>query len=302
MNANDFCRSLEPKYVTVGGVRTHYVECGSGPTVILLHGLSACFWNWWRNLPALAEHFHVVAYDLKGCGNSDKVRGRYTPEACVTQLTGLMNHLGIERAALIGHSMGGRVALTMALVAPERVQALVLVSPACYPTTGGRAVQFLILPGIGELYTRWLFSGRTEHLVRRALQFCMHPLATITEEDIFWNMRSGGDQKHKLAQVYLRYGRHMRFHRLWALAARYAEITTPTLIIGGDADRFVPVAHCEQLAQTLPNARAEIWTGTGHLAHSERPNRFNAEVIAFLQAQLQVKSMPHRAWLSWLMR
>jgi pimeloyl-ACP methyl ester carboxylesterase len=297
MQANEFCRSLTPQYTTVGGIRTHYVACGQGPTIVLLHGLSACFWNWWRNLPALAQHFHVVAFDLKGCGNSAKIRGHYTTEACTEQLIGLLDHLNVERAALVGHSMGARIALNTAISHAARVQALVLVSPSCYPQTGGRAISFLVLPGIGELYTQWLFSGRPDYLVRRALQLCMHPRSPITEEDVYWNMLSGVEQKRRLAQSYLRYGRQMQFHKPWSLAQRYGEISAPTLILSGDSDRLVPSAHCRILAQTIPGAKLELWPHTGHLPHTEHAERFNTTVSAFLRNTLMPRYHNHWGWL-----
>lgn len=298
MDANAFCRSLTPQYATVGGVRTHYVECGQGPTIVLLHGLSASLWNWWRNLPALAEHFHVVAFDLKGCGNSAKPRGHYTAEACVNQLTGLLDHLGIQQAALVGHSMGTRVALTTALHHPERVRALVLTSPPFYPQTARRALNLLILPGVGELYTQWLFTGEIDALVQRALRACMHPAATITPDEIYWNKVAGAQHKRRLAQTYLRYGRHMRFHKPWPLVERCHEIKQPTLIISGDTDRLVPVAYCQRLAQELPGARLEIWPTTGHLPHAEDAQRYNRTVSTFLRAQLQPPRRIPWAWLS----
>lgn len=282
MNANEFCRALTPRFVTVGGVRTHYIECGQGRPVVLLHGLSASFWNWWRNIPALSKQFKIIAYDLKGCGRSDKPRDTYTTTACIAQLTGLLDHLGIERATFVGHSMGARIALHLAIEAQHRVDALVLVSPSCYPQTVGRAVRWLILPGIGEVYTWLLYTGRSNDLVRRALQYCTHPQTTVSDEDVYWNMISGAEQKRHLARTYLSYGRHMRFHLPWELAQRYSEINVPALVISGNDDRFVPKEHVVQLAQTLPQAQLALWPDTGHLPHTEHTERFNTLVSAFL--------------------
>lgn len=303
MNADAFCRSLTPQYATVGGVRTHYIECGQGPTIVLMHGLSACFWNWWRNIPSLAQQFHVVAFDLKGCGNSAKQRGPYTPEACVEQLIGLLDHLGIAQAGLVSHSMGTRVALTTALHHPARVRSLVLTSPACYPQIGRRALNFLILPGVGELYTQLLFTGKIEYLVERALRSCMHPSATVTPDEVYWNKLSGAQQKRRLAQTYLRYGRQMRFHKPWPLVERCREIRVPALIISGDTDRLVPVAYCQRLAQELPQARLEIWPTTGHLPHAEHAERYNTIVSAFLRGQPgPTRRTPWGDWLSRIAR
>lgn len=302
MNASTFCRSLTPQYATVGGVRTHYIECGRGPTIVLLHGLSACFWNWWRNIPALAEHFHVVAFDLKGCGNSAKARGPYTTTACTEHLIGLLDQLEIKQAALVGHSMGSRIAINTALTHPARVQSLVLTSPSCYPQTGGRAISFLVLPGIGELYTQWLFTGRPEHLVRRALTLCTHPNAEITDEDVYWNMVSGVEQKRRLAHSYLRYGRQMQFHKPWSVSQRCNEIGVPTLIISGDSDRLVPADHATRLAQTIPGAKLELWQNTGHLPHTEHAERFNQTAIAFLRDTLRSEPGGQRNYWGWLHR
>ncbi len=187
MDTSSFCRSLQPGYAEVGGIRTHFVACGDGPPVVLIHGLGASFWNWWRNLPELARHFRVIAFDLLGCGASAKPAVRYTAEACTRQLVGLLDLLGIQRAALIGHSMGSRIALNTALTHPERVHSMVLAGPSCYRQTAGRPVALLLLPGVGEVYSRLLFTGRTERLVRRALRFSMHPRALVTDEEIRWN-------------------------------------------------------------------------------------------------------------------
>lgn len=304
MNANEFCRSLTSQYITIDGVRTHYVECGTGPTVVLIHGLSACLWNWWHNLADLARHFHVIAYDLKGCGRSGAPRGSYTSASCVAQLIGLLDHRGIHRAALVGHSMGARIALHAAISRPDRVASLVLVAPSCYPQGSGRAISTLLLPGIGELYTRRMFAGRIEDTVRRSLTMCMHTSATIDDDEVYWNMlggrRIGFFDKQRLTQTYLRYGRHMAFHRPWELAARYREIVVPALIVGGDGDRLVPAAHCTRLAETLPNARLELWTDTGHLPHAERAQRFNAATIAFVERVMQPPAS-RRSW-NWLPR
>ncbi len=287
MNASEYCRALTPRYVTIDGIRTHYVECGTGTAVVLLHGLSACLWNWWRNLPELAQHFRVIAYDLKGCGNSDKPRGSYTVDACAAQLLGLLDHLGIRRAALIGHSMGTRIALHTAIVAAPRVETLVLVSPSCYPQTSGRPISLLTLPGVGELYAWAVYAGRVEQVVRSTLRFCMHPSAIVDDEDVYWNMQMNVRQKRRFAQAYLRYVRQMQFHKPWTQARRYSQISAPTLIISGDSDRYVPVAHCHQLAGVLPNAQLELWADTGHLPHTERPDRFNTTVCMFLQRHHQ---------------
>lgn len=289
MNASDFCRSLTPKYVTVDGVRTHYVECGRGPTVILLHGLSASLWNWWRTIPTLADRYHVVAYDLKGFGNSVAARGQYTAESCATQLVGLMNHLHVDRAALVAHSMGTRVALASALLHPDRVRALVLTSPSCYPQTAGRPVSLMVLPGIGELYTSWAFSRPLPTLVRSTLRGCMHPRSTLHDDDVYWNMRAGSERAHQIGRVYLGYGRHMRFHKPWHLARRYSEIQAPTLIISGDSDRLVPVQHPQQLAHAIAHARLELWPHTGHLPHVEHADRFNRTLRAFLGTTLRTE-------------
>lgn len=294
MDANQFCRAMTPQYAVVGGVKTYYVECGRGPTVVLLHGLSASCWNWWRTMPALAERFHVIAYDLKGSGNSAGNRSAYTAEACVAQLVGLLDHLGVKRAALVGHSMGARVALNAAITQPERVRALALISPSCYPQTAGRRVSWIILPGIGELYTTWIFTGHTPNLVRRALRWSMAPGATVSDDDVYWNMLSGADKKRAMARTYLRYGRHMQFHRPWALAQRYSEIAAPTLIISGTNDRFVPTTHPQQLAAAITGARLELWAATGHLPHAERPERFNKTVGAFLHESLRSRRPTQR--------
>lgn len=287
MQASTFCRSLRPQYATIAGAGTHYVTCGRGPAVVLIHGLSASFWCWWRTIPALANHFQIIAYDLKGCGNSEKCAGDYGPQASSEHLLALLDHLGIHEAALVAHSMGTRIALQTALTTPQRVRQLVLVNPSCYTQTVGRPVGLLVLPGIGELYTRAMFTGPTDKLVRRALRFCMHPSVAVTAEEVYWNMRSGASEQHMLARSYLRYGRHMLFHKPWPMIERFGEINAPTLVIGGEQDPFVPVEHVQRLGQALPHARTEVWPFTRHLPFAEHPERFHSTVQAFLQRKPQ---------------
>ncbi len=286
MDASSFCRSLQPCYAEVGGIRTHFVACGDGPPVVLIHGLGASFWNWWRNLPELARHFRVIAFDLLGCGASAKPAVRYTVEACTRQMVGLLDLLGIQRAALVGHSMGSRIALNTALAHPERVDSMVLAGPSCYPQTAGRPVALLLLPGVGEIYSHLLFTGRTERLVRRALRFSMHPRALITDEEIQWNMVSGAHEKRLLGRSYLRYGRHMRFHRHWPQTDRLHEIDAKVLLVVGDDDPFVPEVDARRLAQALPRATLEVWSETRHLPHVEHPARFNQTVSQFLRSHI----------------
>jgi pimeloyl-ACP methyl ester carboxylesterase len=298
MNAGDYCRSLTPAYLNAGGVRTHYVECGRGPAVILIHGLSASFWNWWQQIPALAQHFRVIAYDLQGFGNSAQARGMYTPESCARQLLGLMDRLGVDRAALVGHSMGVRIALTAAIAAPDRVRSLVLTSPSCYVQTAGRALPLLVLPGLGEMYVSWRYAQSPQMIARRALRGAMHPRVALNDEEIEWNIRSGVGARRRLALAYLKYGRHMQFHRPWPMTGRLREIATPTLVISGDSDHYVPIDHARQLAEAIPNATIEIWKDTGHIPHAEDATRYNRTVTSFLRAQLGGR----RRWLERLPR
>src|SRR6267378_7521246 len=141
------------RFAEIDGVRVHYQEKGTGTPLILIHGFTSSVFSWKDVFEPLSKKFHVIAVDLKGFGFSGKPDGDYTRRAQAVLITHLLEHLNIEKAWLCGNSMGGEVALNVALANRERVSGLILVDSAGVevPGSGSLAPGYLLFPVVGRL-------------------------------------------------------------------------------------------------------------------------------------------------------
>ena len=224
-----------------------------GPPLVLLHGLAGSGAWWKRNVPALSAAFRVTAIDLPGFGSSHR-DARLILDEAPEQVAALLEEIGIERAHVIGHSMGGLVAGGLAADHPERVDRLVLVDAG-----------FLSL----DPTLRHRFSGPL-----RTLPWTSPTILPTLVRDV---ARSGLVRMARATSEVLR--KDWR-HKLPAIAA-------PTLVVWGQHDRVCNPRIGEQIAATVPGARLVIIRGAGHIPMWEKPAAFDAEVLAFLRGQLQ---------------
>ena len=269
-----------------GRYRTRIIEAGSGPALFLLHGTGGHAENYALNIAALAEHFHVVAMDFLWHGRS-QTEG-FDPEVIpplVDQVCDVMDQLGIERAAFEGQSMGGWVAMQLALRHPAKVRALVLT------TTMGYAPEDGAIPGYVE--PDWasnlpsslevLRNPSFEAVRTRMARILANP-ARLTDEAI--RVRQALYQQPALAAVqqlfiaeYLA-GDTIRRHTVTDAMAR--RITPPTLVYWGDRNR-TPPALGEHLARQVQNGRFHCAADTGHWAQYESAGEHNRVVADFLR-------------------
>ena len=278
--------SLAPaggRFLTIAGTRTFLVEAGpkDGPAVVLVHGFGGSTFSWRRNVgPIAAAGFHVVAFDLPGSGLSDKTwDADYSHQAQADFVVAAMKELGIARATLVGHSLGGNIVAHVAERHPEVVAKIVFVAPVFFE---GKA------PGAGRWLLRFPPVRRwAQIIVRRKLR---PPGSGRT-------LRTGfGDPSLVTNEVIEGYAapRRMKDWELAllgmardapksALARPLAEIRVPVLIVWGDRDAWVPIARGEPLRKELPQAEWFVVPGAGHLVLEERPGDFNARLIAFLR-------------------
>jgi len=276
----------DSRFIELHGVRVHYKEQGAGePVFLLLHGFGASTFSWREVMAPLASMGRVIAFDRPAFGLTERPPrsewggfNPYTPEAQVELTRALMDALGVERAVLVGNSAGGTVAVHFALTYPERVQALVLVSPAVY--VGGGAPAWL---------SPLLRTPQTRHLgpllVRRIRQSGMELL------NLAWH-----DPSRLTPDVIEGYTKPLRAQNwdraLWELTAasrplhlerRLHELTMPALVITGDDDRVVPTEQSIRLAGELPHAELVVIPNCGHVAQEECPAAFLEAVRAFVQ-------------------
>jgi pimeloyl-ACP methyl ester carboxylesterase len=287
--------SFESRTVSIDGVNVAYLCGGSGPPLVLVHGLgSSSGVEFYYNLEPLAAHHRVYAVDLPGFGRSDKPVLEYTIELFVRVVHDLMLSERLDRAALMGVSMGGRVALGLALEYPELVERLVLVDALGVGAPRRvLAYRILLTKGLGEL----TLSG-TARALRR-----MNP-ATIRR---FWGwyLRRPGkvdgilsDQRiadHSVLlstpayrAAYLSALRSIagmrHLHDGVVVQSRLAELPMPVLLIWGRHDHIFPVSHAESAKAKIANARVEIFEHSGHTPQMEEADRFNRLLLEFLAA------------------
>jgi 4,5:9,10-diseco-3-hydroxy-5,9,17-trioxoandrosta-1(10),2-diene-4-oate hydrolase len=255
-----------------------YVRGGSGPTVLLVHGILSSIFTWRDLLPRLARHHDVVALDLPGFGASDQpadLSGELYPAV----LLRLMERLAIPRAAIVGHSLGGAAACMFAAQHPERVERLALIAPAGFNLAAEempwllRAVEW---PPVGELLER-LPVRRA--LVRIGLRQVVFDDALVTDERVeeYWAplARPGAIASLRALMA----SRHALGARFPALAGR---VRAPTLLVWGRADAWIPVSHAERFLAAIPGSRAVVLERCGHLPQEEKPQEVLRVLAEFL--------------------
>ena len=243
------------KFVDVRGVSTYYEHSGEGaPTVVLIHGLGASTYTYHRNLLPLADHFSVYALDLKGFGASDKPGDGYGLDEMRDHVSGFLDTTGVRRAVVVGHSMGGEIALRLTLQQPERVQALVLIDSAGF------------LEGSG-----------TTGAAGRSIQRLFSEKGLVTQESVRAYgrpLRSRGGANALIART--------RADDWGGVADRIGEIAVPTLVLWGEADQLLPVAHAERFQTAIPHAQVITYPDCGHRPTIERADDVNRDLIAFI--------------------
>ena len=267
------------RFITLrGGLALRVVETGpvSGAPVLLIHGWGACVYTYRYLLPALAHAGRrVIAYDLRGHGLSDKPRGEvnYTTAALLGDALGLLDALGVDRTDVVGHSLGGGVALHLGLSAPERVSRLVVASPVGLAQVRLRRIARMLAPSASDRLARYLTP-------RWVTSFLLHgaygdprrvPNEAVEE---YWAPSQFPD--------YYRALRALLGAFTWQplAAPELFRIRQPTLVMVGTADRLIPDARGGALR--LPNATIASLEGGGHLAIEECVTESNAAVIRYL--------------------
>ncbi|HJQ30726.1 MAG TPA: alpha/beta fold hydrolase [Pyrinomonadaceae bacterium] len=260
------------KEVTVFGQKIRYVEAGSGPVVVLLHGLGGNSTNWAFNIPALAQKYRVVVPDQIGFGRSDKPLVNYRVGTYADFLDKFLDELKIEKAALVGNSMGGWIAALYTLQHPSRVERLVLVDAAGFRPP--KEFDLATLSGLNP--------STREGMKRLAGMVFFNPLLKSDAAiDLMLTQRlSAGDGYTIQSLVESIYrGEDM-------LDGRLSAIKQPVLLIWGREDGLTPLAReGAQFQKELAGARLVVLDNCGHVPQVEKAAEFNAAVLAFLAAE-----------------
>jgi len=259
------------KEVVIFGTKIHYVEAGSGPVVILLHGLGGNRQNWALNTSVLAQKFRVIVPDQIGFGKSDKPFINYRIGTYVDYLDQFCKQLKIERASLVGNSMGGWIAAAYTVAFPDRVERLVLVDAAGYapPANFDHRILYGLNPStregmkqvVSKVFYNKVFSS--DALIDQAMA------ARITAGD--------GYTINSLIESIIR-GEDF-------LDNRVQSIKQPTLVLWGRQDGLILLADGERFKKEIRNSTLLVIEQCGHAPQVEKAAEFNAAVMKFLQGQ-----------------
>lgn len=261
--------TLAQKEAVVFGQKIRYLEAGSGPTVILLHGLGGSGQNWMFTVGALSPQFHVVVPDQIGFGNSDKPAINYRVRTYVDFLDQFCKQLKIERATLVGHSMGGWIAAAFTIAFPERVERLVLADSTGYAPPAN--FDFKTLYGLNPS-TR---EGMKQLVARVFFNPSFKSDAMI---DQFLAQRMSAGDGYTINSLIESVSRREDF-----LDGQVNKIKLPTLIIWGRQDGLVLQAEGERLKNDIPHARFAVFDECGHFPQVEKASAFNTTVLQFLK-------------------
>lgn len=259
--------------IQVNGIQIYYEIHGQGDPLVLIMGLHQNSGWWYRQLPALSERFRVIIFDNRGAGRTDIPETDYSIRLFADDTAGLIQALGLGSVHVLGVSMGGFIAQELAINYPDLVRTLIL---GCTSCGGPRAVvmgpermaQFLDAAGLTE-----------EQIVRRNF-------------DLFFSdgfVRDNPDKIEQFVQISLKYvqpahafvrqftacGRHDTTDRLGAISA-------PTWIVAGDDDPLIPSENSRILQELMPEAALTLYPGLRHVFFIEDPDRFNNDVLAFI--------------------
>ena len=275
----------EDQYINVGGLNTRYWALGDkGTSVVLIHGLGASVDIWMHNVQPLASRHRLYVPDLPGFGGSDQPDPSFSPFDYARFLDDFMRLLHIDKPNLVGHSLGGGIALHYALRFPENVNKLVLVDSAGLGKEVIWTLRLMSLPLVGELC-----SYPTRKGVELFFKFAVRNRVLITKDfvELYYHFFSRpGFQSFLLRIVRLVVTvRGAREEILKPIVDNLEKIKQPALIIWGKEDRVLPPKHGYFAKQKLPNATLEIVEGCGHLTFFERPDVFNRLVLTFLSCK-----------------
>ena len=276
------------RFVQAGRWRLHYNEAGDGHPVILLHGSGpgATGWsNFAGNIGALAENFRVIAPDFPGWGKSDELDPADHPRfpANVEAIIGLMDTLGIEKAALVGNSMGGIAAQMLTAQHPDRVSHCVTMGA---PAPGGPQLFFAptgLTEGLKLLFAA--YRDPTEQNFRSLVDIMVFDPAFATDALVRERLDNARANPRHLA-LFLKglAGMHIDAVGQDALVHALAGSSVPALIIHGRDDRVVGVEHSLRTAALMPSASLMVFNRCGHWAQLEHARRFNGIVAGFLNS------------------
>lgn len=277
-------------WVTVNGIRTHFVEAGNGDPVVLVHGAGpgANGWAGWRQtIPVLAERYHVYALDTLGFGYTDKPTDIvYSDQASVNHLAGFLDALCIDRVFLCGNSRGAYISAKYMLDHPSRVRRLLMISSGSIANAMGLERTQQQQGGMRRLQG---YDGTPEGM-RRFLEIIVHDHSKITDDLVSSRVQMaslpGHDYVQKSQSEYRASLKNNPNERqVFDMRHRLPMITIPMMMVWGAQDSFAPPEFAAKLQEMLPNVAFEMLENSGHQAQNDESDKFNEIALSFFGAE-----------------
>ena len=287
---------FEPSTIRLHGRELNYVVAGDGPPLLLVHGVAGDWRTWEPVIEDLARTHEVIAVDLPGHGASDAGAGDYSLGGLANVLRDLIGSLGHERVTMVGHSLGGGIAMQFAYQFPERVERLILVSSGGLGPDVGLILRAATLPG-SELFLA--LTAPAAKSVLDVLSIAGRALRIRPDQDAafyargFTALAHPGTRAAFLATLRAVVGRQGQI--VDARDRLYLAREMPTLIVWGEHDAVLPVEHAYGAHEAMTGSRLEIFENAGHLPQIDDPKRF-VDVVEDFMATTEPSAMTVERW------
>ncbi len=270
-------------FVDVDGVHVHYREWGQGPAVVMLHGFGASLEAWAGVAPFVASHHRVIAIDLKGFGWTTRPEGDYSPAAQAELVWHVLDKLGVTDVAIVAHSWGTSIGLSMAVAQPGRVRRVALYDAYVYDDQVASFFRWARFHGLGEL----LFGLFNHERIEDRAPLAPNDERWLTQarvERVERDMARPGTTAAALAAA--------RGHHFAALHRALPGFAKPVLLLWGENDQVTPLGYGQRLVNELPNAELKVYPRCGHIPMVEARATSTRDLVTFLDSDVAPEPAP----------
>lgn len=273
------------QFVTIHGHRRAFVKAGRGPAVLLLHGLGCDHTTWEPVIASLARRYTVIAPDLLGHGQSDKPRADYSVAGYANGMRDLLTVLGVDRATVVGHSLGGGIAMQFAYQFPERTERLVLVAAGGLGPQVTPFIRAIGTPGFHQIMGALTLPGPRHLGVAAMRALARTGLGAARDLDEVAEIFDSFKDPAKRQAVRRVVGGVVDWRgQVVTMADRaYLLDRMPLAVVWGSEDLVLPTRHSEQMSALAPHSRVEVLPNSGHFPHKDHPERFVHIVNEFMR-------------------
>jgi pimeloyl-ACP methyl ester carboxylesterase len=274
--------SLSPQTIQIKGHTIFYVVKGEGEPLLLIHGYGAGFWVWEKQIDVLSRFYRVYTLDVIGHGFSDRPKIAYTPEAYIYFLRDFMDGVGIERATLIGNSMGGGMAWATAALFPERVKRVILINsvpPDVLNQVRNESFRNLVAIQDIPFLPYLVIASRNKKSIKWLLEECVSDIKLITPEVL--------NRQYELSRIkgttWVLYSTFKNAKDTSKMKDYLSRIDHPTLLIWGKRDLIFPLSVGQDLHQAMRGSELHVVEEAAHIPMWETPEEVNEVILAFLK-------------------